>query len=280
MKARCYGVPGLCIVALLLTAPPPANCASAQDAPAAQATDFEAASQVQARAILMKMAQFLEGTQSFHVILRAGYDAVQPSGQKIEFAENRTVTLSRPDRLRVESERSDGATILTVFTGKELVLVDHASNVYATAPQPGTLDDSIVYFVRDLGMRLPLAAMLLSRLQAELQERVRSVDYVEKTSIYDAVSHHLVARTDTVDFQVWVADGDKPLPQRIVMTYRTAAGQPQFWAQFSDWNLAPRLDDGTFSAHVPEGFQRIAFATQLPQLTPAARNPSTKRGAK
>ena len=117
-----------------------------------------------------------------------------------------------------------------------------ASKVYATAPQPGTLDESIVYFVRDLGMRLPLAALLLNRLPAELQDRVRSVNYVEKTSIYGTASHHLAARTDTVDLQVWVADGDKPLPQRIVLTYKKAAGQPQFWAQFIDWNLAPQLN--------------------------------------
>ena len=148
----------------------------------------------------MKMAEFLGGTPSFRVGVRSGYDAVQPSGQKIEFGEYRTVTLSRPDRVRVESERSDGAKTLVVLTGKEIVLVDLASKVYATAPQPGTLDESIVYFVKDLGMRLPLAALLLNRLPEELQARVRSVDYVEKTSIYGTASYHLAARTDTVDF--------------------------------------------------------------------------------
>src|SRR3989442_9323114 len=40
----------------------------------------------------------LAGTQSFSVSVRGDYDAVQTSGQKIEFGENRTVTLSRPDR--------------------------------------------------------------------------------------------------------------------------------------------------------------------------------------
>jgi len=54
------------------------------------------------------MAEFLAGTQSFSVSVRGDYDAVQTSGQKIEFGEIRTVTLSRPDRLRVEGQRSDG----------------------------------------------------------------------------------------------------------------------------------------------------------------------------
>ena len=267
---------------LLLTTAPHAYSASEQKEPPVRAAraEPETASQAQARAILMKMAEFLGGTPSFRVGVRSGYDAVQPSGQKIEFGEYRTVTLSRPDRMRVESERSDGAKTLVVLTGKEIVLVDLASKVYATAPQPGTLDESIVYFVKDLGMRLPLAALLLNRLPEELQARVRSVDYVEKTSIYGAASYHLAARTDTVDFQVWIADGDKPLLQRIVLTYKNAVGQPQFWAEFVDWNLAPQLNDATFSAQIPDGLQRVAFAAQLPRASPTARQSSAKKGAK
>src|SRR6267142_1846079 len=231
-------------------------------------------SQAQASAILMRMADFLGGTQRFSVNVRGGYDAVQQSGQKVEFGEMRKVTLSRPDRLRIEGERSDGAKTLTVFTGKEIVLIDEASNVYATAPQPGGVDDTIVHFVKDLGMRLPLAVLLVSQLPAELKDRVRSVDYVEKTNIDGSPSHHLAARTDMVDFQVWVADGDKPLPQRVVISYKQAKGEPQFWAQFSDWNLSPALDDSTFLAKPPDGAQKVAFAAQLPRVSPAARKPS------
>ena len=251
--------------------------APGKKAPAAAAVTE---SQAQASAVLMRMADFLAGAQRFSVSVRGGYDAVQQSGQKIEFGEMRKVTLSRPDRLRMEGERSDGAKMLTVFTGKEIVLIDETSNVYATAPQPGGVDDTIVHFVKDLGMRLPLAVLLVSQLPAELKERVRSVDYVEKTSINGSTSHHLAARTDTVDFQVWVADGDTPLPQRVVITYKKAKGEPQFWAQLSDWNLAPALEDSTFLAKPPDGAQKVAFAAQLPRVSPVARKPAADRGAK
>jgi hypothetical protein len=236
-------------------------------------------SQVQAGEILTRMAEHLAGAQRFSVSVRAGYDAVQASGQKIEFGEMRTVTLNRPDRLRVEGERSDGAKTLTVFTGKEIVLVDPRSNVYASAAQPGNLDETIVYFVRDLGMRLPLAVLLVSQLPAELKDRVRSVDYVEKTNLFGSPAHHLAARTDTVDFQIWVADGDKPLPQRVVITYKKSKGEPQFWAQFADWNLAPAITDSTFVAKPPEGAQKVAFAAQLPRVSPVARKPAAVKGA-
>ena len=255
---------------------------SQQPAPAKKAPTAAALteSQAQASAILMRMAEFLGSAQRFSVSVRGDYDAVQTSGQKIAFGETRKLTLSRPDKLRVEGERSDGAKTLTVFTGKEIVLIDAASNVYATAPQPGGLDNTVIHFVRDLGMRLPLAVILVSQLPAELKDRVRSVDYVEKTSIYGAVSHHLAARTDTVDFQIWVADGDKPLPQRVVITYKKDKGEPQFRAQFSDWNLAPAIADSTFLAKPPDGAQKVAFAAQLPRVSPATRKPTSDKGVK
>ena len=272
---RCTATTVL-VSAILATAAGPAYTQQAASAPPAAATE----SQVQARAILMRMGQFLAGAQGFSVSLRTGYDVVQKSGQKIEFDESRTIAMSRPDRLRVEGERSDGAKVQMVFTGKEIIVVDAASNVYATAPQPGGLDETVVHFVRDLGMRLPLAVLLVSRLPAEIENRVRTIDYVEKTDILGTPAHHLAARTDSVDFQFWIADGAQPLPQRVVVTYRDEPGQPQFWAQFSDWNLAPAITEATFSAQVPPGAQKMPFAAQLPRVSPATGKTAAKKGAK
>jgi hypothetical protein len=229
-----------------------------------------------AEAILRRMAEFLGGTQRFSASVRSDYDAVQESGQKIEFGESRKVTLARPGQLRVEGESSNGAKVLVVFTGKEITLIDSAANVYATAPQPGGVDESIVHFVRDLGMRLPLAMLLVSQLPAELKARVRTLEYVEKTRVHGAPAHHIVGRTDDVDFQIWIADGDKPLPQRIVLTYVNAPGDPQFRAQFSDWNLAPNVTDATFQVKPPAKAQKVAFAAQLPRAVSGARKPDQK----
>jgi hypothetical protein len=256
------------------------GAASAQQPAPAKKAPPVTESQAQARAILTRMAEYLAGAQAFSVNLRGGYDAVQRSGQKIEFGESRRMILSRPDRLRIEGEDSDGDKTLTVFTGKEIVHFNATDNAYAIGPQPAGLDNGIVHYVGNLGMRLPVAMLLVSQLPAELKARVRSVEYVEKTSIYGAAAHHLAARTDAVDFQIWVADGDKPLPQRVVITYRKDKGQPQFWAQFSEWNLAPAITDATFSAKLPEGALKVAFVTQLPRKSAAARKPAAGKGAK
>ena len=265
-----------------LTASPIQAQQAATSKPAAKtsAATQPTESQTQARAILMQMAQYLGTTPRFSVRLTGGYDAVQSSGQKIEFAETSRVTVNRPNNLRIEGERSDGVKRLVVFSGTEIVLIDSSANVIATAPQPGDLDETLVHFVGEMGIRVPLAALLLSRFPAELERRLKFVDYIEKTTIHGAPAHHVAGRTDAVDFQIWVPEGDKPLPQRVVITYKNAPGQPQFWAQLSDWNVAPTIEASTFAAQAPAGAQRVSFLTQIPRVAPTARQSGSSKGGK
>jgi hypothetical protein len=45
----------------------------------------------------------------------------------------------------------------------------------------------------------------------------------------------------------------------VVLTYKNAEGQPQFRAQFSDWNLAPEITESMFAFTPPQGVQKIDF---------------------
>lgn len=240
-------------------------------APAAPAPD--------ARAILLGMADLLAKTQRMSVSVEANYDAVQASGLKVEWNVLGNVSLSRPDRMRAEMEQSNGARTLTVFDGKEISTFAEAAGVYAQAPQPGGVDETLVYFVRDLGMRLPLAVLLISRAPAELDRRVKSVEYVEKTGILGTPAHHLVGWTDTVDFQIWIAAGDQPVPLRIVLTYRNAPGEPEFRARLK-WNLAADVPDSLFAFTPPAGATRIPFVAAVPQIAPTSQRAAVKKGAK
>ena len=228
------------------------------------------------RAMVMKMADYLAKSPAWSVTVHTAYDAVQPDGFKVEWNEMRKVTLQRPDRLRVESERSDGARSLVLFDGKQITTFDESANVYARTTHPGTVDDAVVYFVHDLGMRLPLAMMLLDRMPTEMQQRVQAAKYVEKTTTLGTPAHHIAARTPTVDFQVWIAEGDRPLPVRVVLTYKNTPGQPQFRAEFSDWNFDVRPSDTLFAFTPPTGAKEIPFAANLLNIAPARQGSASR----
>ena len=285
--SACSAVAAACLAAACAqqppAAPPPAQHPMAVPAPAPEPRQPIAApepaapppapppavpaplteSQARARDILMEMANYLATLPSFSVRMTDSYDVVQPSGQKIEFGEKRKLLVQRPSRLRVDTERSDGAHTAANFNGTEITLVDAASRIYASTKQPGGLDESILYFVSDLKMRLPLAMMLMSRLPVELERRVRGVDYVETSYTFGTPTHHLAVRGDTVDFQVWVRASGAPLPLRVVITYKNEPGQPDFRADFADWNTRPAVTSTTFRLEPPPGAQKVLFAAQL-----------------
>ena len=231
------------------------------------------------KAILMGMAEYLSKLQSFSVDVRDNYDTVQKTGQKITYNETRKITVARPDRMRTEVVESNGDQQTLVINSKDIALTSQPANVFAQTPSPGTLDQAIVFYVRDLGMRLPFARLLVTTGGAELAAQTRALDYVEKTNILGAPAHHLAGRAQGVDFQVWVTDGDKPLPLKLVLTYVEEKAQPQFRAEFSDWNVAPQVSDATFAFTPPEGSHRIAFVAEMPRGAAATAATTPKPGS-
>jgi hypothetical protein len=223
----------------------------------------QAAGQQDARKLLMGMAEFLGRATAFSVDVRSASDVVQESGQKIEFNETRKVVVSRPDRLRIDVTRSDGGQQVLQFDGKDITASSPRSNLYAQAASPGSVDDAVRYVRSNLHLRLPLAVLLMSSLPAELQRRVKSVEYIEKTDIFGVPAHRLAARTDSVDFQVWISAQGNPVPQRIVLTYREETGQPEYRAKFSDWNMTPKAADTLFAFAPAKDARKIEFLSHF-----------------
>ncbi len=236
---------------------------AATTTPSGATTTTLTESQREAASLLKGMTDYLAGLASLSVSYRAGYDVVQSTGQKIEFGETRRVALARPDRLRVEEVASDGKRDLAVFDGRDIFVFDADAGVYAEAPQPGAIDDALAYFVRDLRLRMPVALLLTTQLPKALPGRVKSIDYVESTEILGVPTHHVAGRTDNVDFQFWIRQDGNPWPLRLVITYVNSPGQPQFWANFADWNASPRFDEATFRFTPPKQARRVPFAVEV-----------------
>ncbi|MEA3547638.1 MAG: DUF2092 domain-containing protein [Thermodesulfobacteriota bacterium] len=221
---------------------------------------FASDTQSQVFGMLKKVAE----AKQYSVTIHMGYDIVQESGQKIEFSEIRKTTISRPNHLRVEARQSDGDESLLIFDGKVITLFNESENIYSQTDRPGDVDGAIRYAVGKMGMRVPLARMLTTTFPSEFQKMTTSVDYVEHNTLGATPTDHIAGQTEDIDFQVWITKDN--LPERIVITYKNSPGQPQFQAQFSDWNLAPKISDDTFIFTPPKGAEKI------PTLLPATES--------
>ncbi len=212
--------------------------------------------------LLFDMAKKIAETKQYSVSIHMGYDVVQESGQKIEFSEIRKITVDRPNHIRAYAEQSDGDMSQFVYDGKTITLFNATENVYAITAQPGDLDSAIRHAVSKMGIRVPLARFLTSTFPAYLERMVTGdVDYVEENTLGTVSTDHIAGQLEGVDYQFWIAED--LLPRRIVMTYKNAPGQPQFWAEFSDWDLTPKISAKTFVFTPPQGAEKIISLTPV-----------------
>jgi hypothetical protein len=218
----------------------------------------------EARQILVNMAAFVAQSPGFSVTLRSGYDAVQQDGQVIEFGEQRRIVLRRPDGLRLETIRSDGERGMLLFDGRVITAFSETHGIYSKAEVTGTVDDALVYLVRDLEFTLPLARLLHTGFPQLVEDRFAEISYVEENVLFDVVTDHVAIRSDDVDVQMWIAQGDEPLPRRIIINYKNALGQPQFRGDFIGWSLGSDAPADTFAFSPPEGAELIPMVVRAP----------------
>ena len=244
------------------------GCAALHPAkpPTQAVTTPSAAESADARSILTRMARFLATSPTYRVTIRDSYDVLQDSGQKIEFGDVRQITLRRPNQLRVDLTESDGDRREIFYDGKAVTAFSPAANVYAQSRIVGDIDAAIRHVQEKLRLRLPLAALLTTQFPRELAARTESLDYVERTSIDGVDAHHLAGRSQEIDYQAWIAAGDTPLLLKLILTYRTAEGQPQFRAEFTNWNFTPDTPASVFDFVPPKAAKRIDFLAELPAI--------------
>lgn len=257
MKRRNWPIWSALGASLLLASPalaaePAAKTAGTTKAPAKTAAKID----THAKAALMRMAETLAKADNLSVVIRGSYDVTQADGRKVQFSERRVLRLDRSGYLRVDTQESGGRKTVTAFDGKAATLLDVKEKVYGRADLKGSTDDALRYFVQTLGVRLPLALLFTTSLPAELNQRLTALDHVERDDL--SAADHLAGRMTDVDFEVWTMADGPALPQRLTITYRTAEGQPQYRAEFSDWSLnaanmpKPELD-------LPADAERIPF---------------------
>ena len=180
-----------------------------------------------AAALLTEMAEKISGADRFSVTMLIRYDALQESGQVIEFSERRELTLQRPNKLRVDARRSEGDEGGLVLDGGTITQFSLSEAVYSQVEQPGDVDSTIRYAVGKLGIRFPLARLLVTNLSEEMGRQVEQVEFVETDRLGDVAVEHIAAVGPDVDSQFWIRP-DK-LPSRIVLTYKT-----KFMKRFSN----------------------------------------------
>jgi hypothetical protein len=220
------------------------------------------------------MCQNLAGAKQFSFEANEFSDEVMPTGQKLQFTKRATVSIRRPNNLHAVV-KGDRENFSAVYDGKMVAFHDPTNNQYATAPMPDTIDAAVDTLATKYGMVAPLVDLLFSDPKESLTAHVQAGMYIGEgdggCEGKPVPCHHLAFRQDSVDWQIWVDKGEKALPRKLVITYKTLPGEPQFVAFLGNWNLSPNFAADLFKFNPAPGAKQI----ELKPLPPA---PTTQPG--
>jgi hypothetical protein len=214
---------------------------------AAPAADDCARLDPQADALLKKMSEFMASLESFTVDAYVTDEQIMDDGFKLQSLRSGSIAVQRPNRFHVVRKGVD-ADHEVFFDGMKLTAVDKGRKLHVQVEVKGTIDDALDAAADVFGAELPARDLLSPDAYTPLMEAVQESAYLEPVQIGAMTCRQLAFRSDEVDWQIWIQEGDQPLPCRYVITSKWTYGAPNYAITFANWQVNPKLAPETFEA--------------------------------
>jgi hypothetical protein len=104
---------------------------------------------------------------------------------------------------------------------------------------------------------LPGADLLISNSYDELMQDVIDVKDLGSGVIGGTECDHLAFRKKDVDWQIWIAQGQRPYPCRYDIASKIVAGSPEYSIQIRDWKTGSEVKSVGFSFTAPADARKI-----------------------
>ncbi len=228
--------------------------------PAATALASEAMLDPAAVQRLQESMSYLGGLQQFGLVTETSIEVVLETGQKLQFDNAVNVQVKRPDKL-LAVRKGELVNQRFYYDGKTLTLQNPDSGVFATLDAPPTLEAMLDFARESLDIVAPAGDFIYSNAFEILMDGAQSAFQVGPAEVGGVLCDHLAFRADHIDWQIWIEQGARPLPRKIVLTSPDVLNAPQFTVLIREWDLQPNLTDETFRFTPPEGAMAIDFIT-------------------
>lgn len=215
----------------------------------------------EARTLFKSMSDFLGSQQTLSVSYDATLEILTAEMMKVGLASSGSISFSRPDKIRMT--RTGGiADVQMVYDGKTLWAYGKTLNVYGKLPLEGTVDNVVAILRDEVGLELPAADLLATSPYDVMMENVTDAAALGEGMVRGQMCDHLAFRTEEVDWQIWIAQSDKPFPCRFTITSKMTAMAPSYDITFSGWKAGAEVttDDFRFK---PAGDAKEVAITEL-----------------
>jgi hypothetical protein len=210
------------------------------------------------------MSDYMGAQKAVSFDYDSNLEVVSTDNQKVGLASSGKMTLNRPDKLH--GTRTGGfADIEFAFDGKTLTFLGKNANAYAQVEASGTIDQ-LIDMLRDKYHRpVPGADLLMSNIYDQLEPEVKDTKDLGAGVIAGVECDHLAFRTSDVDWQIWIAQGDRPYPCRYVITSPKVAASPQYTIDIRSWKTGNDVATDSFSLQLPKDAKKVS-AEDVPEF--------------
>jgi len=211
----------------------------------------------QAQQVLREVSDYLAGLEHFAVHGLVVQDEWIDTRQMVELGQAVELAVRRPNKLIMEI--NDNVHRRFTFDGNQVTLMDYTFNTYAQATIAGTVDEALTTLAERFGVVIPLSDLVFGDLYSSLMGAVETGSYVGMQIIDGVDYHHLAFTQSNIDWQLWVKSGPRPIPRRLVITYKNEDGSPRFTANLTDWDTGTVFPDSMFRFTPPIDAGQIEF---------------------
>jgi hypothetical protein len=197
------------------------------------------AGEADAKGLFKAMSDYLGSQKAISFEYDSNLEIVTTQKQKVGLASSGTLVLNRPDKLHA-TRTGSFASVEFTFDGKTMTLLGKNANAYAQTEVPGTIDH------------------LVDELRDKFHRPVPAADLLMGSGVIRGLEcDHLAFRTKEVDWQIWIAQGDRPYPCRYVITSPKITGFPQYTIDVRSWKAGSEVAPDAFSVQIPANAKKV-----------------------
>jgi hypothetical protein len=209
---------------------------------------------------LKEMSAYLMSAKTLAITSQGSLDVVTNDGQRIQLDGTTNYKIRRPGF--VIDYVSDVKSRRFIYDGKTFTVYSPKLGYYASVPAPATNREVLDTIYNKFGIALPLEDLFRWG-DGRSDDRIKALKSaydVGPATIDGVETDHYAFREADVDWEVWIQQGDQPLPRKLVIVDRNDPAKPTFIARLS-WQLNPTFSDADFTFVPDANAKRIQLAT-------------------
>lgn len=226
----------------------------------AQQNDTTASRSVDSVAVYLldHVSKVIGELQSCSYQLTTSVDEVHPAyGLHKEFTDYE-VHMSGPDKMLVEEEGHEGKWSYW-YNGTTFTYYSYTEDNYAIIDAPSNTVAMIDTLHRMYDIEFPAADFFYPTLTDDILNNFDTLWYLGRKHIEGQECFHILAKSEEMSVQMWLANDGFTLPVKFAIVYRNQADSPQYEATFSNWQVNPELPPTLFEFVPPPDARLIAI---------------------